>query len=322
MLKKRVIAAALASAFCALASAQSYPERSVRIVVPYPAGGGVDIPFRLIAKLVGDTWKQPTVVENRPGGNLFIAMENIKGSPPDGYSLGTIDSQSMSINPLMFNRMPYDPDKDLTHIAVLFQFSCLLVTPPDFPANNIREFVALVKSKPGQFKFGSAGVGSVQHLIVEEFMQRAGGLQMQHIPYKGVADTLQGLMTKSIDVGSSAYVAANGLIKDGKLKALGIGSDKRLPQMPNLPTFKESGVNYNCPSWIGIAGPANMPKPVVDKIATDMSAAVASKEFNDKLVVPLGIEVVNMSGPKMEQFIRDDRADYASTVKRLNLPKQ
>lgn len=325
MLKKTVIglaAVALLPLSAGIATAQTYPDKPVRLVVPYPAGGGVDVPFRFISQLVSQMWGQSVLVENRPGANLYLAMENVAKSAPDGYSLVTTDSQSMSINPALYSNMPYDPDRSFVQVAALFQFSCLLVVPPSLPVNNVREFVAMARAKPDQWRYGSSGVGSVQHLIIEEFMERAGGLKMQHIPYKGVADILQGIMSGSIESGSSAYVAANALLKGGKVKALGIGSDQRLPQIPDVATFKEQGVDYNCPSWIGLAAPAGTPRAIVDKIALDMGKAVTSKEFNDKFVGPLGIEIVNVSGEKLPAFLRADRAVYTSLVKRLNIRKE
>lgn len=320
-----IVAAAL-PALCmvvpGLSQAQTWPDKPVRVVVPYPAGGGVDVPFRFITQLLQNAWGKPVVVENRPGGNLYIAMENVKSSPADGYSLVTTDSQSMSINPALYSNMPYDPEKDFAHVGAFFQFSCLLVVPPGLAANNVREFVAMVRAKPGEYRYGSSGNGSVQHLIIEEFLSRAGGLKMQQIPYKGVADIIQGILTGSVEAGSSAYVAANALLKAGKLKALGIGSDQRLPQIPDVATFKEQGVDYNCPSWIGLAAPAGTPKAVVDKIGAEMSKVVTSKEFAEKFVGPLGIEVVNITGERLTPFLRNDRQVYASVVKRLNIPKQ
>ena len=303
-----------------LAVAQSYPDKSVRLVVPYPPGGGVDVPFRFIAQLTSQMWGKPMVVENRPGANTFIAMDNVTKSPADGYSLVTIDQTSMSLNPALYAKLPYDPEKDLVPAAVLIQFSCMLVTSPDLPANTLKEFIAMAKAKPDQLRYGSSGIGSAQHLIIEEFMARAGGLKMQHVPFKGVADTLQALMGSQIEAGSSAYVAANALIKAGKVKALGIGSDKRLPLLPDVPTFKESGVDYTCPGWMGVSAPAGTPRPILDKIAADMGRAVTSKEFTDKFVNTLGIEVVNLTGPRALEFVHADRAMTIAAVKRLNIP--
>lgn len=301
--------------------AQTYPEKDkpVKFIVAYPAGGPIDTFARFLAQNLTTQWNgSAVVVENRPGANGIIATEYVAKSAPDGYNVLTVDPTTVAMNPALYSKLPYDADKDFAAVINLAQFSTVMFANTGVPANTLGEFVALAKAKPASFNYGSFGTGSFSHFATEEFSDKAG-IKLNHVPYKGAGDVIPALMGGHIDIGFSAYIAAVAGLKAGKVKPLAIASAKRLPQMPDVPTFTEAGYPFINGIWTGAVVRAGTPKPIVDKLAEDLSKAVRSKDFQDRFVNTLGFEVVDMGPDRFTELLKRERLNYAAYVKKIGV---
>ncbi|HSV83359.1 MAG TPA: tripartite tricarboxylate transporter substrate binding protein [Ramlibacter sp.] len=312
------ITSVLLGASCFSAAAQGYPERPVRLVVPYPVGGPADIFARVVAQSLSSAWRGSVVVENRPGGNGIPAAQYASRAAADGYTILMTDPATMAMNLALYSKLPYDAEKDFVPVINMFQFSCVLFANAGVPANSFPELVALAKAKPDTITYASFGMGSFTHLHQEELNARAG-IRLHHIPYKGAGDVVPALMGGHVQLALTGYIAAAPGLRDGKLKALAIASPKRLPQLPDVPTFAELGIPFTCASWIGLGVPAGTPKPIVDKIAADVGKAISAPEFQQKYISGLGFELLNVPGERFAEFLKKERESYSAYVKRVNV---
>jgi tripartite-type tricarboxylate transporter receptor subunit TctC len=319
---KQVIGAAIGALFClctSIATAQQFPARPVKIVVSYPAGGVVDILARPLAQGLQQAWGgNPVVIENRPGANAIIGTTAVAKAPADGYTLLFANDPSLSSNQYLYNSLPYDPVKELTPIITVGTTTLILVAHPSVPAANLGELIALARQKPGEISYGSFGPGSVNHMDMEAFAAQVG-VKLLHVPYKGTADLVPAVAAGQVNMGFSAIGPVMPLVRDGKLKAIGVASANRQPLSPQVPTFAEQGVSgFEAISWFGLAAPAGTPQAIIDKLAADIRKVVTQPDYV-KRIIDLGLEPLDLGPDQFAQYLVKDRAKYAQRAKTINL---
>jgi tripartite-type tricarboxylate transporter receptor subunit TctC len=311
----RFAALLVATCICASASAQGWPARSVRVVVPYPPGGGIDILARQLADKWAAQWGQPVVVENRPGGSTIPGTDAVAKAAPDGHTILLSTDASFSINPHLFAKLPYDAQRDFVPVTMLVLLQQLLVANPALPANNLQELIALAKAKPGSLNYASYGSGSQPHLSGEMLKYRAG-LDIVHVPYKGISLAVPAAMSGEVQLTFSGIASSIGPLKGGKLKAIAIGGPKRSPLLPEVPTFTELGFpEVETHAWFGLFLPAGSPKEATSRIYQDAKRVLDEPDFRQKQLVDKGYDVVGSSPEAFEAFLKADSASRARAVK-------
>ncbi len=307
------LACALALAVPAVALAQAFPAKPVKIIVTYPPGGGADLMARLVAPKMAEALGQPVVVENKAGASGQIGASEVARAAPDGYTL-MLDAANYAVNPSLFAKLPYDPAKAFTPIGVLALFPNMLVVTPSFAPRSVKELVDLAKSKPGAVAFASSGNGSAQHLAGELFKQKAG-VDLQHIPYKGGGPALNDVMGGQVPVFFANVASGLAHVKGGKLRALALTGAKRIAALPDVPTMAEAGVpGYEVYEWNGLFAPAGTPAPVVRKLADALAKAMASPDIKER-VASLGGEISGYGPKEAEKFIREQTELWGKVVK-------
>jgi tripartite-type tricarboxylate transporter receptor subunit TctC len=311
------MAVAAASTFVAPAAAAqtaAYPNRPVTMVVPFPPGGGTDTGARIVAQRLGQKWGQQVVVENKGGAAGQIGAEAVAKAKPDGYTIlmGNIGTQS--INPSLYPKLPYDPDKAFAPISLVAELPLAMMVNPALPARSAKEFIALAKSQPGRLSYSSSGAGGAPHLATEMFKE-ATGTFILHVPYRGGGPAVADLLAGHVDLSFMTVLEASGHIKAGRLRALAVTSDKRVSALPDVPTLAESTVpGFNSISWIGLLAPAGTPKEIVDKIAADVRDVIAIDEVRSRLI-DLGAVPRAMTPAQFAQLIETDRKRYAQIIR-------
>src|SRR3954470_22973769 len=284
------------------AGAQTYPTKTVRLVVPFLAGGSTDIVGRTVAQKLSEMWGQQAFVDNRPGGGTTIGTDIVAKAAPDGYTL-LVTPAPFTINPSLLSKLPYDALNDFTPITLINTTPLVMVVNPGVPAKNVKELIALAKSKPGKLNFGSSGTGGSNHLAGELFDAMAG-VKMVHIPYKGNAGALTDIVGGHLDVVYNGLTSAIALIRGGKLRVLAVTSLKRTPTLPEVPTFDESGLKgFEAVAWNGLTAPAKTPRDVVMKINADVVKIVNSPELKERLKAD-GSDPVGNSPEQYSAFLR------------------
>ena len=301
----------------AVAQPQAWPAKPVRIIVSYPPGGGADATARLLGPKLSDALGQPVLVENRPGSGGVIGGDAAAKSPPDGYTF-LLDASSHSINPVLQPKMPFNTLKDLTPVSLLVVVPNMLVVHPSFPANSVKELIALVKGKPGQYSFASSGNGSAQHLAAELFKADAG-LFMVHIPYRGGGPALVDVMGGQVPIFFGNMASASQHVKAGKLKALAVTGSKRSPAAPALPSIAESGLKgYEVYEWNAVFAPAGVAPDIVDRMNRELTRALALPDIREKLAA-LGAEPVGGKPDELEKLRLADIEKWTRVVKRAGI---
>ena len=301
----RFFALALALA-ASLAQAQPYPSKPIRMVVPYTAGGPADLLVRALGQKLTDAWGQQVIVENKPGANEIIAAQDVAKSPPDGYNWLLASDAVYSLNPYLYSRLPYDPAKDFIPVARIVTANLMLVTRPDFPAANVREFIDYAKKNPGKLNYGTVGAGGVNHLAMAWF-NRLNGLDMQPVHYKGLVNGLQDIMTSRLDVMFAVIGGAAPHLKAGKMKGLATSGGHRHPLIPEVPTFAEAGMrDFDASFYFALAAPAGTPRDIVAKFAAESAKIVQTPEFRERLTM-LGFEPVAETPGEFAAFLKRDR---------------
>ena len=287
LLRRRALAAALACVFVSLLSpsaawSQAWPSKTVKIVVPYPAGGGTDVMARFLAQKFSEMWGQPVVVENKGGAGGNIGADQVAKSTPDGYTLVMMPS-NLSINPSLFDKTPWDAVKDFSPIGTVATSPIMVGVSAGVPANSIRELIALAKAKPGTLNYISCGGGSPQHIAGEMFNAMAG-VQMLHVPYKGCGAAIPDAVAGVVQVLFSTVANMNPHIKSGKLKGFAVAGARRSELVPDVPTVSEAGLpGYNFDVWFGLLAPAKTPRDVIVKINRDINTLLAQKDVKERL---------------------------------------
>jgi tripartite-type tricarboxylate transporter receptor subunit TctC len=312
-MKKLSIAALLAVAASA-ALAQSWPARPVTLVVPFPPGGGTDTGARIIAEQLAKKWGQSVVVDNKGGAAGQIGADVVAKARPDGYTIlmGNIGTQA--INPALYPKMAYDPDKAFAPITLVAELPLAMMVNPGVPARSVKDFIALAKAQPGKLSYSSSGAGGGPHLAAEMFKDATGSFIL-HVPYRGGAPAIDDLPAGHVQLSFMTVLEASGHIKAGKLRALAVTSDKRVSALPDVPTLAEAAVpGFNSISWIGLLAPAGTPKEIVDKIAADVREAVGREDVRDKLV-QLGAVPAGTTPAQFSALIDNDRKRYTQIIR-------
>lgn len=314
--RRLIVLGALASlAFAGAAQAQGYPTKPIRIVLPYSAGGPADVMVRAISQKLGDSWGQPFIVDNKPGANEIIAADIVAKSPGDGYTFLVASDGAYSLNQALYPKIPYDPVKDFVPVAKLAVGNLMLVTRPDFPAANVKEFIEQVKRNPGKFNYGSIGAGGVNHLASAWF-NSINGLQMEHVAFKGLPPAVQELMAGRIDAMFAVTGGVAPFLETNKIKALAVSGRNRQPAAPNVPTFAEVGYpTFDASYYFGVVAPKGTPPEISARFARDMSKIINTAEFKTKYLQPLGFEAVGDTPEQFTAFLKTDRELGAQKVK-------
>jgi tripartite-type tricarboxylate transporter receptor subunit TctC len=291
----------------------AWPQKPLKIIVPYPPGGTSDILARSVGQKLGEQYGQPVVVENKPGATGNIGADFVAKSPPDGYTLLLADIGSLAIAPSIVATLPFDPLKDFAPVVMVAYSPHLLVVHPSVPAKDAKELIALAKAKPDSLNFAVSGIGGANHLAGIDFAQRAG-LKWTYIPYKGGSQALTDMVGGQAQVMFNGMLATYPFVKDGKLKVLAISSAKRFASAPDIPTVAESFPGFETGSWQGIVAPAGTPPEVVRKLHADVMAILATPDMKDRLD-KAGAEVRAMTPQQFGAFIRDEKTRWAKVVK-------
>ena len=293
-----------------------YPNRPVRIVVSFAAGGPTDIVGRIFAQRLSELFGQQFFVENKVGAGGNIGADVVAKSPPDGYTLLVATVSTHAINPGLYSKMPYDPVKDFAPIAHVGITPSTLNIHPSIPATDVKSLIALIKANPGKYTYGSSGLGSILHLCGEQFKALAGGLDIQHVPYRGSAPMMGDLVAGQITMAFDATPTVLPQLQAGAIRALGAGMAERMRVLPNLPTLQEQGLKgFECYTWNAILAPAGTPQPIVDKLAAAIKTALDDPAVFKRLQ-EAGVDPVLGRGPKeTADFIKDELAKWAPIIK-------
>ncbi|HXU43360.1 MAG TPA: tripartite tricarboxylate transporter substrate binding protein [Burkholderiales bacterium] len=314
----RLAAAAVLAIFSAGALAQAYPNKTVRMIVGFPPGGGTDVVARVIAAKLSEWWGQAVAVENRPGATGTIGADAVAKSAPDGYTLIMGHVNSHAIAPNLFAKLPYDAIKDFAAVSYVGYVPNVLAVHPSVPAKSVKELVALLKSKPGQLNYASSGNGSTQHLAGEMFKQLTG-TQIVHVPYKGSGDAIKDLLGGVVAMNFDTMPPVLPHIQAGKLRGLAISTPKRLPQLPDVPTFEEEGIRgFDVTNWYGVMAPGGTPRDIVQKLNADINKAMQVPEVRSRLEA-VGTQLNEQSAAQFEAFMKAEVAKYAKLIKSANI---
>jgi tripartite-type tricarboxylate transporter receptor subunit TctC len=300
---------------CASASAEGYPDRPIRLVVPYPPGGPLDITARAIGQKLTEAWKQPVVVDNRAGAGGNIGADLVAKSAPDGYTLLMGAVATHAINPSLYSKIPYDPIRDFAPVALVAQVPNILVVNPAVPATTVRELIDLARAKPDYLNFASGSTGSTGHLAGELF-KTVAGVHMVHIPYKGAAPAMADLLAGQVQVMFDNLASALPNVKAGRLRALAVTTLARSPAVPDLPTIAESGLpGFDLTTWFGLLVPAGTPPEIVAKLNAEIVRALNSKDMRERLEKMGAEPPANNTPEHFAAFIRSEATRYAKVVK-------
>ena len=307
------LAIALVVPFAAAATAQDYPSRTVTVVVPFPAGGSVDGVARILVQKLNETMGQHFIVENRAGGASGIVGANaVAKAAPDGYTL-LVSASVHVINPLLYKSVPYDVVRDFTPVTLLAEGPLIVSTTPSVPANNLKDFFALVRKDPQKYTFGATTIGSAGHLAIE-LLKRDAGLDTLVITYKGTAPALTDLMSGQTQLLADPMLSSLPLAQSGKIKALGLTSLKRAAAAPEIPTVEESGVKgFAFVSWYGFWGPKNLPADLSNTLQAHITKVLALPDVKQRLNA-LGFEPIGSDGEEFATYIREEMAKYEKII--------
>ena len=315
MPNKAMLLALAALVMCpAIALSQPYPSKPIRMIVPFPAGGGVDYIGRLVGKGLSERLGQQVLIDNRPGANAILGLENLKTAPPDGYTIAAASAGPLAVNPFTYARLPHDTVKDFTYIANMVEFPLLLVTHPSLPVKNVKELIALAKARPSQISYSSPGVGNTGHLAAALFDSLAK-IQTVHVPYKGTAPAVIAALSGETQLTWSSIPSILPHVRAGRARALGVGNSKRLAALPDFPTIAEAGVpGYECAAWGGMIGPANVPKDVVARLNKEIVAILNQKDVIERMLAD-GTVPTPSSPEQFLAYMRSELKKWGEVVK-------
>jgi len=311
--------ATLALAWQASAHAQApYPDKPIRLVVPFPPGSGTDIVGRLLAQEVSNAWNQPVIVDNRPGASTIVGTEIVANSPPDGYTM-VMASNNHAMNPSLFaKKLPFDPQKDFAAVAQVAILPFILVVNPELPVRNFAELLALARRKPHEITYASTGNGTPPH-VAGEMLKRAANVDLIHIPYKGSAAAVADVVSGQVSMMFINVPSAISLVRAGKLRALAVGTSKRIGMMPELPTISELGFpGFDVSLWMGLLVPARTPADIVDKLAQETARILNEPTMRANLEAQ-GAEPAYRSPAAFSAFIADETKRFSQIVDDIKL---
>jgi tripartite-type tricarboxylate transporter receptor subunit TctC len=302
---------------CSAATAQTYPDKPVTIIAPFPAGGSVDLVTRAVAQQMSERWKQPVIVSNRPGASGNIGAEAVVRSAPDGYTI-LMGTTAISSSPAVYARLPYDVQRDLAPISLVVRMTNILVVHPSLPARSIKELVALARARPGNLTSASAGVGSSNHLAMVLFTMMSR-TQLTHVPYKGAAPAVTDVIGGHADMTFAPIAAVVAPIKSGRMRALASTAAARSSLFPELPTIAESGVpGYDASGWNALFAPRATPRDIIMKVNSALTESLGAPRVKE-LLVSSGAEAVGNSPEEFARFLQNEIAKWAKVVKAAGL---
>ena len=322
-MRPAIAAIALAAAFPTTgaaaqgdAAAAKYPEKPIRVIVPFAPGGGLDLTARVIGQKITEKWGQNFVIDARPGAATIVGTEIAARALPDGYTLLMI-STTFAINPSLYKKLPYDPLKDFTPLTQINSQPNVVVVAAGFQANSVKDLIALAKAKQGELTVASPGAGSAPHLAAELF-KRMAGLQMIHVPYKGIPPAVVDILGGRVTMLFTTTISAAPHIKSGKLKALALTSAKRLPSMPDVATIGETIPGYQAEAFQAIVAPAGVPRPIVEKLAAEIAAIIKSPEIAARFEAD-GAVPVGSTPQQFNAFLRSEMLKWGKVIKEAGI---
>jgi tripartite-type tricarboxylate transporter receptor subunit TctC len=294
-----------------------FPNRPIRLIVPYPPGGSVDPVARLLSNKLSELWGQRLVIDNRPGASTIIGTDMVAKAPPDGYTL-LLTASTHVTNSILFSDLPYDPYRDFTPIGTVYRAEFALIAHPSVPARTLPELIAYARANPGKLNYASAGPGNASHVAGEVF-SRLTGVEMVHVPYRGGGPLITDLLRGEIQLYFAVPVSVLTPIRQGLLRAFATSGERRLPILPDVPTFAEAGLpGYGIRSWIGVWAPANTPEPVVSRLSADLARVVATEEVRERLESQ-GQSAYISTPQEMLQAMREEGEVFARIVREANI---
>ena len=310
--------ATISSMAFAQGSGEAFPSRPVTIVVPFPPGGGTDAGARLIAQKLSVKWGQSVIVENKAGASGMLGSEYVSRAKPDGYTLLIGNVGTLSINPSLYKKMPYDWEKAFSPISMIAELPYVLLVTPSFPANSTKELIAIAKAKPGKVSYASSGSGGGPHIAAEMF-EKAAGIQLLHVPYKGGGPAAADVMAGHVDMYFATVLESIGSVKTGKLRGLAVSSLTKSPALPELPTIAEAALpGFDTSSWIGMVAPSGTSNAIVDQISADLKTVINDPEVK-KTLIQQGATPLAMTPVAFKARIESDRVRYAKVIKEANI---
>lgn len=312
----RMLALGLAvlGAWPAVALPQAYPAKPIRLIVPFPAGGGVDFIGRIAARGMSDRLGQQVVVENRAGANAIVGLEVLKSSPPDGYTIAAASAGPLAVNPFIYKKLPHNTLTDFTQIANMVNFPLLMVVHPSLPVKSVRELIALARARPGEISYASPGSGNSSHLSGELFNSMAK-VKILHVPYKGMAPAVISTVSGEAPILYASIPPILPHVRTGRVKALGVCSLKRIPSLPEFPTVAESGLpGYEAYAWAGMIGPAGMQRDVVARLNKEIVATLNQKDVIDRMLAE-GTVPTPSSPEEFTAYMKSELKKWGAVVK-------
>lgn len=320
LVRKLIVALGMLGFASMIAVAQSWPQKPIRMIVPFPPGGGTDFVGRLVAKHLSQRLGQTIFVENRGGANGTVGLQALMQSNPDGYTIATTSDTPLTVNPLLYENLPYEPLRDFVLVATVARSAEMLAVHPSIPARNVPELIAFAKENPDRLSFGSGGVGNFSHLAMELFSLETG-VKLLHVPYKGTGPAAMALIAGDVQIGFIPVQTLLPYVKSGQLVAIAIGEPQRMPSLPDVPTVSETLPGFETAAWEGIVVPAGTPKEIVTRLReatlSIMRDPAIAKQFTDqqKLVMALGPN-------EFADLIRKDSAKWEKVIKAAHIKKE
>jgi len=320
LVRKLIVALGMLGFASMIAVAQSWPQKPIKMIVPFPPGGGTDFVGRLVAKHLSQRLGQTIFVENRGGANGTVGLQALMQSNPDGYTIATTSDTPLTVNPLLYENLPYEPLRDFVLVATVARSAEMLAVHPSIPARNVPELVAFAKENPDRLSFGSGGVGNFSHLAMELFSLETG-VKLLHVPYKGTGPAAMALIAGDVQIGFIPVQTLLPYVKSGQLVAIAIGEPQRMPSLPDVPTVSETLPGFETAAWEGIVVPAGTPKEIVTRLReatlSIMRDPEIAKQFTDqqKIVMALGPN-------EFADLIRKDSAKWEKVIKAAHIKKE
>jgi tripartite-type tricarboxylate transporter receptor subunit TctC len=310
-------ACALAASGAALAASASYPAKAVRIVVPYAAGGGTDVQARAIGAKLSEMWGQSVIIDNRPGGGTVIGTEHVARAPADGYTL-LIGTPTHVVNVWLYPKLPFDPVRDFEPVTQMTSSPNILVVHPSLPVRNVKEFIALARSRPGEITHGSSGNGGTGHLAME-LIKEIAKIRAVHVPYKGGGPAINAVLSGDVPVLINNMIPTVQYVRAGRLRALGVTSRQRSAAIPEVPTIAESGLpGFDAVAWFGLFAPARTPAPVLEKLHADFAKVLKLPEIR-QMLESQGAEAVANTPAEFAQTVRTDLEKWRTVIRNAKI---
>jgi tripartite-type tricarboxylate transporter receptor subunit TctC len=302
-----------------VARAEIFPTRTVRLIVPNPAGGSNDAAARILAQALSEIWQQPVVIENKPGGGGNIGTQAAATAPADGYTYLVSSPGPITINPSLYKKLPFDPAVDFVPVALLATVPIVLIVNPKFPASTVSELLEIAKHGSEEVNYASSGIGSTHHLSAELF-KKITGAKLRHVPYRGAAPAMNDLIAGHVPILFDNLPTVIPQVQAGTVRALAVGTPKRLSSLPDVPTFEEAGLaGFEASSWFGVLAPARTPTDIVSKMTADIERVMSSSSLRKSFEVT-GAEIGTAFGPDFGQFMKHENEKWGDVIKSSGAP--